>query len=218
MTTGKRIFDIAISIGGLILTWPLLLVIAVLVKAEDGGAALFRQERVGRDGRIFRMWKFRTMVADAGTLGPQLTAAHDERITKLGASLRQMKLDELPQLFNVLTGEMTMVGPRPEVPSYVATYTSEHRRVLALTPGITDRASIVFLDEAALLRDASDPERLYVDHILPEKIRLNLEYAQAATRWRDLMVIIDTLRHMLPHERSTPAVPRAIYFPAVPEP
>ena len=218
MTTGKRIFDIAIGIAGLILIWPVLLVIAVLVKAEDGGEVLFSQERVGRDGRPFRMWKFRTMVTDPGNPGPQLTATHDARITTIGALLRQLRLDELPQLFNVLVGEMTMVGPRPEVPKYVASYTPAQRRVLALTPGITDRASIEFLDEAALLRGEPDPERFYVDRIMPEKIRLNLEYAERATRWRDLMVIIDTLRHLLPRERSAPAKPRANYLPAISEP
>ena len=218
MTTGKRIFDVAIAVAGLILIWPLLLLIAVLVKAEDGGPVLFRQERVGRDGRPFRMWKFRTMVTDPENLGPQLTAAQDDRITTVGAFLRQLRLDELPQLFNVLTGEMTMVGPRPEVPKYVATYTGAQRRVLALTPGITDRASIEFLDEAGLLRGQSDPEKFYIERIMPEKIRLNLDYAEGATRWGDLMVIIDTLRRILPRERSAPAEPRPIYSPAVTEP
>jgi lipopolysaccharide/colanic/teichoic acid biosynthesis glycosyltransferase len=218
VTTGKRIFDIAIGIAGLILLWPVLLLIAILVKAEDGGDVLFRQERVGRDGRPFGMWKFRTMITDPENLGPQLTAAHDERITTAGALLRQLRLDELPQLFNVIVGEMSMVGPRPEVPKYVASYTTEQRRVLELTPGITDRASIEFLDEAGLLRGESDPEKFYIDRIMPEKIRLNLEYAGSATRWRDLMVIIDTLRRILPRERPAPAKPRAIYFPAISEP
>lgn len=196
MNASKRVFDLAASIGGLLLGCPLLLIIAVLVKAQDGGPALFRQERVGRGGRLFRMWKFRTMVSDAVALGPSLTTADDGRITELGAFLRRTKLDELPQLFNVLRGEMTMVGPRPEVPSYVAKYTAEQRRVLELTPGITDRASIVFVDEAVLLGEVADPERFYLDRVMPEKIRLNLEYARRATRWQDLLVIIDTLRQM----------------------
>ncbi len=218
MTTGKRIFDIAIGIVGLLLIWPVLLLIAILVKVEDGGDVLFRQERVGRDGRPFRMWKFRTMVTDSENLGPQLTAAHDDRITTVGALLRQLRLDELPQLFNVLAGEMTMVGPRPEVQKYVASYTAAQRRVLALTPGITDRASIEFLDEAGLLRGEPDPEQFYIERIMPEKIRINLEYAERATRSRDLMVIIDTVRRILPRRRPAPAQPRAIYFPAISEP
>lgn len=197
---------------------PLLLVIAILVKAEDGGDVLFRQERVGRGGRSFRMWKFRTMVSDASTIGPQLTVADDERITRLGAFLRRMKLDELPQLFNVFTGDMTMVGPRPEVAKFVATYTPEQRRVLELTPGITDRASIVFVDEGALLREVHDPEQFYLDRILPEKIRLNLEYAKSATRWRDLVVIVGTLRHLLgPTDSTDRGSPRS-YLSAAPEP
>lgn len=218
MNTGKRLFDIAVSVAGLIFVWPLLLIVAVLVKTEDGGDALFRQERVGRDGRPFRMWKFRTMVPNAGSLGPLLTASRDERITRVGASLRRMKLDELPQLFNVLTGEMAMVGPRPEVPEYVAAYTPEQRRVLALTPGITDRASIEFIDEAAQLEEVADPERYYLEHIMPAKIQLNLEYAKTATRWQDLVVIIETLRRVLPRERSASAESRPVYLPAVPEP
>ena len=218
MTSGKRIFDIAFGIVGLLLIWPLLLLIATLVKVEDGGDALFRQERVGRDGRPFRMWKFRTMVTDSENLGPQLTAADDDRITTVGALLRQLRLDELPQLFNVLVGEMTMVGPRPEVPKYVASYTAAQRRVLALTPGITDRASIEFLDEAALLRGEPDPEKFYIERIMPEKIRLNLEYAEAATRWTDFMVIIDTVRRIMPRRWSASAQRRPIYFSAASEP
>lgn len=218
MTTGKRIFDLAIGSAGLFLIWPVLLLIAVLVKLDGGGDVLFRQERVGRDGRPFRMWKFRTMVTDPENLGPQLTSAHDDRITAVGAVLRRLRLDELPQLFNVFAGEMTMVGPRPEVPKYVARYTVAQRRVLALTPGITDRASIEFFDEAGMLRGEADPEKFYIERIMPEKIRLNLEYAEGATRWRDLIVIIDTVRRILPRQRPAPAERRAIYFPAISEP
>lgn len=218
MNADKRAFDLAASIGGILLTWPLMLIIAAVVKAQDGGPALFRQERVGRGGRLFRMWKFRTMVSDAAALGPSLTAADDERITKLGAFLRRTKLDELPQLFNVLKGEMTMVGPRPEVPNFVAKYTDAQRRVLDLTPGITDRASIVFVDEAALLSGVPDTERFYVERVMPEKIRLNLEYAERATRWQDLLIIVDTLRQML---SQTPVVrpdATADYLSALSEP
>jgi lipopolysaccharide/colanic/teichoic acid biosynthesis glycosyltransferase len=164
VTLAKRSFDLAASVGGLVVLFPLLALIAIFVKAEDRGPVFFRQERIGRGGRPFRMWKFRTMVPNASTLGPPLTAAGDSRITRVGAWLRAHKLDELPQLLNVVLGEMTMVGPRPEVPKYVDLYTKEQRSVLALDPGITDRASIVFADEGALLAKYPDPERFYVYH------------------------------------------------------
>jgi len=190
------------SVGGLLVIWPLMLIIALLVKAEDGGAVLFRQERIGRRGRPFRMWKFRTMVPDAETLGPQITAAGDHRITRVGAWLRRQKLDELPQIFNVLSGEMTMVGPRPEVPKYVGMYTPEQRSVLELDPGITDQASVLFADEAALLAGKADPEAFYIERIVPEKIRINLEYADRATPLRDFEVVLETLGHVLSRVRS----------------
>lgn len=198
MRRGKRTLDLALSAGALLLFSPLLLVIAMFVKAEDGAAVLFGQERVGRGGRLFRMWKFRTMIPNAGNLGSQITAANDSRITRVGAWLRERKLDELPQLFNVLVGDMSLVGPRPEVPKYVATYTPEQQRVLELKPGITDRASILFANESELLAEASDPERVYVERIMPEKIRINLEYARTATTLRDIKVILQTLRHLYP--------------------
>lgn len=202
MTRAKRSFDLAVTIGGLLLVWPLLLLIAVLVKTEDGGAVFFRQERIGRGGRPFRMWKFRTMATHAEKVGPQLTTASDRRITRIGAWLRRRKLDELPQLFNVLAGDMTMVGPRPEVPKYVAMYTPHQRKVLELMPGITDRASIVFADESALLAQTRDFERFYIDRLVPEKIRVNLEYADRATPLRDLGIVLETLGRVLLGERS----------------
>jgi lipopolysaccharide/colanic/teichoic acid biosynthesis glycosyltransferase len=196
VTLAKRSFDLAISVGGLLVLAPLMLLIAVLVKAEDGGGVFFRQERIGRGGRAFRMWKFRTMVPGASTLGPPLTAAGDRRITRIGGWLREKKLDELPQLFNVLLGEMTMVGPRPEVPKYVDMYTTEQRDVLKLAPGITDRASILFADESELLAEHADPERFYIEEIVPEKIRINLEYAGRATLLNDLRVVLQTIGHV----------------------
>ncbi len=196
MTLAKRSFDLAASIGGLLVLAPLMLLIAILVKAEDGGRVFFRQERIGRGGRAFGMWKFRTMVPGASALGPSLTAAGDRRVTRMGAWLRGKKLDELPQLFNVLLGEMTMVGPRPEVPKYVDMYTMEQRDVLKLAPGITDRASILFADESELLAEHADPERFYIEEIVPEKIRINLEYADRATSFSDLKVVLQTLGHV----------------------
>jgi lipopolysaccharide/colanic/teichoic acid biosynthesis glycosyltransferase len=202
VTRTKRAFDIAASIGGLLFVSPLLLVIAVLIKAEDAGTVFFRQERIGRGGRPFRMWKFRTMAPHAEKLGPQLTTASDRRITRIGAWLRRRKLDELPQLFNVLAGDMTMVGPRPEVPKYVAMYTPDQQKVLELTPGITDRASIVFADESALLAETPDFERFYVERVVPEKIRVNLEYAERATPLGDLGIVLETLGCVLPRDSS----------------
>jgi lipopolysaccharide/colanic/teichoic acid biosynthesis glycosyltransferase len=194
MRRGKRVFDLTGALVGLALLWPLLAVIAVVVKASDGGPVFFRQERVGYRGRRFQMWKFRTMGPRARSSGIQLTVAGDPRITRVGRWLRHLKLDELPQLFNVLAGEMSLVGPRPEVPRYVATYTREQRRVLELVPGVTDVSSIAYRRENELLAEASDPERAYMEHILPEKIRLSLEYAAGASVWRDFLVILETIK------------------------
>jgi len=195
MTRAKRTLDLVTAGVGLMLLAPLLAVVAVLVKTEDGGSVFFRQERVGYRGRPFRIWKLRTMVPDAG--GLPLTVGGDSRVTRVGAWLRRFKLDELPQLFNVLAGDMTLVGPRPEVPRYVASYSAEQRRVLDLVPGVTDEASIRYVAESALLAATLDPERVYVSEIVPDKIRLNLAYAAHATVWTDMKVILATLRRLV---------------------
>ncbi|HEU4588119.1 MAG TPA: SDR family NAD(P)-dependent oxidoreductase [Gemmatimonadales bacterium] len=199
MTTSKRIFDIGGSLAGLILLWPVFAAVALLVRLEDGGPVLFRQERVGVGGRFFRMLKFRTM--RRATAGALLTVADDPRVTRVGRWLRRFRLDELPQLVNVLRGEMSLVGPRPEVPQFVAHYTREQRRVLELVPGITDPASLHFLDEEKLLAGASDPEATYIRDILPKKIRLQLDYAAECTAWRDFLLILDTLVRLVPRVR-----------------
>jgi lipopolysaccharide/colanic/teichoic acid biosynthesis glycosyltransferase len=193
MKLEKRLFDIVASAIGLLVLWPVFLVIAVLIKLEDGGPVFYRQERIGYKGRPFKIWKFRTMVVNADKLGKPLTVGRDPRITRVGYWLRKFKLDELPQLLNVLLGEMSLVGPRPEVPQYVALYAPEQRKVLDLVPGITDPASIKFANEAELLAEASDPEKFYIEHIMPAKIRLNMEYASHATLWSDILVILKTL-------------------------
>ena len=192
MTRAKRTLDLIGAGAGLVLLSPLLLLIALLIRAEDGGPVFFRQERVGYRGRPFRIWKFRTMVPDAAARGLPLTVGQDPRLTRVGAWLRRFKLDELPQLFNVLAAEMTLVGPRPEVPRYVAAYGVEQRQVLQLVPGVTDEASIRYFDESALLAGAADPEHMYLDEIMPEKIQLNLAYAAHATVWTDIRVILST--------------------------
>jgi lipopolysaccharide/colanic/teichoic acid biosynthesis glycosyltransferase len=189
MKRSKRLFDIVCVIPGLIVLLPLGCVIGLAIWLEDRGPIIFKQERVGFRGVPFKIWKFRTMVVNAERLGKQLTVGRDPRITRVGALLRQTKLDELPQLVNVFLGEMSLVGPRPEVPRYVALYSTEQARVLELMPGITDLASIEYRDENQLLATASDPERLYVAEIMPTKIRINLEYAQRASVLNDLRVI-----------------------------
>ena len=202
----KRLLDICLSVAGLVLLSPLFVLIAILIKAEDGGPVFFSQKRIGRGGAPFTIWKFRTMVPHAERIGGQLTSSGDQRITRVGARLRRRKLDELPQLLNVLVGEMTLVGPRPEVSRYVTMYGSEQLGVLELVPGVTDRASILFADEGDRLARSPDPERLYVEHIMPEKIRVNLEYARKATVLNDIRVILDTVRRLF-GQQGNPTTP-----------
>jgi lipopolysaccharide/colanic/teichoic acid biosynthesis glycosyltransferase len=178
---------------GLVVLGPLLLLIAAAVKWQDGGPVLYRGERVGRDGMPFRMLKFRTMVVNADTLGPSSTAKDDRRITRVGEFLRRYKLDELPQLMNVLGGQMSFVGPRPQVPWAVALYTHEEKQLLSVRPGITDYASIKFSNEAELLRGSTDPDRDYLRIIAPEKIRLGLEYVKNRSLRLDLQILAATV-------------------------
>jgi FlaA1/EpsC-like NDP-sugar epimerase/lipopolysaccharide/colanic/teichoic acid biosynthesis glycosyltransferase len=198
--TVKRVLDLFCTAIGLVLLAPLFAIVAILIKLDDGGPVFYRQRRVGRGGRSFAMYKFRSMRvrSDEGAL---LTVGADPRITRVGFWIRRFKVDELPQLFNVLTGEMTLVGPRPEVERYVDLYSAEQRRVLDLTPGITDPASIRFWDESRLLAEAGDPERYYVSHIMPEKLRIQLAYADEQSVWSDLLVVLHTLRRLWPEAR-----------------
>lgn len=189
----KRIFDIVLSFMGIILLAPLLSALTVMVWASDRGRPFFLQERVGRAGRPFRIIKFRSMRVGAERMGPSITGAQDTRITRLGRILRNWKLDELPQLFNVLKGDMSLVGPRPEVPRYVAFYTDEQRRVLAYRPGITDLATLKFRDEEGMLARAEDAEKFYREYCIPKKIELNMTYAANASVLRDIGLIIRTL-------------------------
>lgn len=191
----KRVFDVlCAALGLLILLVPGLLV-AAWIKRDSPGPVFFRQERVGRGGRLFRIHKFRTMRVDAPSLGPQITIGADPRITRSGQWLRASKVDELPQLLDVLRGEMSLVGPRPEVPRYVAFYPDELREVvLSVRPGITDPASLSFRHESELLAASADPERTYVEQVLPEKLQLSADYIRRATVGRDLVVILQTLR------------------------
>lgn len=191
----KRIFDLIFSALGLILLAPVFLILALLIKGHDKGPVFFRQFRVGRSGRLFRIWKFRTMIPGAGQLGGAITVGQDSRITPLGHSLRRFKLDEFPQLINVLLGEMSLVGPRPEVEKYVKLYTLEQKQVLDLMPGITDPASFAFYDESSLLAKVADADRFYQEKLMPEKIRINLDYATKASLFSDFILIVATLAH-----------------------
>jgi len=190
---GKRLFDLLAAVCGLVSISPLLLVIAAAIKVDSPGAIFFRQERIGRSGVPFRIHKFRTMRMDAEGKG-QLTVGRDGRVTRVGRVLRRFKLDELPQLIDILTGDMSLVGPRPEVPKYVAVYPPDVKaRVLSIRPGITDFASIAFRNENALLGSSQDPERTYVEEVLPEKLKLNLAYLDRQSFLLDLQIIFKTL-------------------------
>ena len=194
----KRIFDLIVASAGLVVLAPLFFVIAAWIKLDSSGPVFFRQERVGRHGRIFRIHKFRTMRTDADRAGLQLTAANDRRITRTGTLLRKHKLDEWPQLIDVVQGTMSLVGPHPEVPAYVARYPDDLRRiVLSGPPGITDNASIEFHDESRLLGLARDPEGEYLEVILPKKLSLYVKYVRERSLWFDIVLITRTLRTVI---------------------
>jgi lipopolysaccharide/colanic/teichoic acid biosynthesis glycosyltransferase len=198
MTMAKRVFDLVGAALALLLLAPLLLVLAAWVRLDSPGPVFFRQERVGRFGRPFRIHKFRTMVADAPARGPAITIGADPRITRAGVWLRRTKLDELPQLIDVLRGDMSLVGPRPEVPHYAELWPADLReRVLSVRPGITDPVSLKLADENELLARAADPEREYVEILLPAKARAAAAYAEQATLWTDLQLLARTLRLLL---------------------
>ncbi|MEK8049873.1 sugar transferase [Ideonella sp. DXS22W] len=191
----KRLFDLIGAGIALLLLSPVLLAVALWIRLDSPGPVFFRQERVGRGGRAFRIHKFRTMRVDAPALGPAVTVGRDARITRAGHWLRHYRIDELPQFIDVLQGTMSLVGPRPEVPQYVAHYPEALRQqVLAVRPGITDPASLAGLDESTWLATAADPERTYIEQILPAKLALQADYARRATLVSDLAVLWRTLR------------------------
>jgi lipopolysaccharide/colanic/teichoic acid biosynthesis glycosyltransferase len=191
----KRVFDVCGAALALLLLSPLLLLVALAVKLDSPGPVFFRQQRVGRHGALFNIHKFRSMTA--GAEGLPLTVGADARITRAGRFLRRTRLDELPQLIDVLQGSMSLVGPRPEVPRYVAHYPAALReRVLAVRPGITSPAALAFIDEATLLARAADPEREYIDVILPAKLQCAATYAESATLGSDVAVLWRTVRRL----------------------
>lgn len=191
---GKRIFDFASALLGLIIVSPLLVIVSIAVKLSSAGPVLFRQTRVGRKFQPFRIVKFRTM--REGMHGPLITASGDKRVTPVGRLLRLTKIDELPQLWNVLVGDMSLVGPRPEIPEYVERFREDYEEILAVRPGITDPASIEFRREEILLAQSDNPEAKYLSVILPQKLAMAREYVKTRTFFGDLILIFRTIAHV----------------------
>jgi lipopolysaccharide/colanic/teichoic acid biosynthesis glycosyltransferase len=190
---GKRIFDFIASLIGLILLSPFLVIIGVLVKISDKGPVFYRSKRVGQNFKPFYLLKFRTMVVNAEELGPSITKGGDQRITKIGKFLRKTKLDELPQLWNVIKGELSLVGPRPEVEKYISFYKDDYKEILKIRPGITDYAAIKFRNEEEILAKFEDLEKAYIENVLPEKIKLYKTYLNEIGFLTDLKIIFKTL-------------------------
>ena len=192
----KRIFDIISSLFGLILLSPFMIIIAILIKIDSKGPVFFKQVRVTKNGREFKIFKYRTMRVGSDKYS-QITVGKDNRITKIGAFLRKYKLDEIPQLINVLLGDMSLVGPRPEVPKYVALYTDEQKEILKVRAGVTDYASIEFSNENDLLANEIDPEKAYIEKIMPRKIELNKRYLLEISILTDIKIILLTIKKIL---------------------
>ena len=192
----KRIFDIILSLFGLIILLPFMLIIAIFIKLDSKGPVFFKQLRVTKNGREFKIFKYRTMRVGSDKYS-QITVGKDDRITKIGSFLRKYKLDEIPQLINVLIGDMSLVGPRPEVPKYVALYTDEQKEILKVRAGITDYASIEFSDENDLLASEEDPEKAYIEKVMPKKIELNKKYISEISILTDIKIILLTIKKIL---------------------
>ena len=192
----KRIFDITLSLFGLIILLPFMLIIAIFIKFDSKGSIFFKQIRITKGGREFKILKYRTMRAGSDKYS-QITVGKDERITKIGSFLRKYKLDEIPQLINVLIGDMSLVGPRPEVPKYVALYTDEQKEILKVRAGITDYASIEFSNENDLLALEKDSEKAYIEKIMPKKIELNKKYLSEISMLTDIRIILLTIKKIL---------------------
>lgn len=188
-----RLIDIVLSIFGLIMLSPILLLTAIGISLESRGGVFFRQTRVGKDFKEFKLLKFRSMFVNSELRGQLTVGSRDARITKMGYFIRKYKVDELPQLINVLLGDMSLVGPRPEVPKYVSKYTKEQKRLLSVRPGITDYASLYYFEEADLLAASDDPERTYIEKVMPEKLSFSLRYLNQKSVYSDLKIIIFTV-------------------------
>lgn len=189
----KRIFDLIFSISFALISLPLMLVVAVIIKLDSPGKIIFKQKRVTEGGRVFEIFKFRTMVENAEKLGAQVTTGEDLRITKCGKWLRKLRIDEFPQIFNIIKGDLSFVGPRPEVVRYVKEYTPEMLATLLIPAGVTSTASILYKDEAKLLENAKNPDEVYIQEILPEKMKYNLDYIKKFGIIYDFKVIIKTV-------------------------
>jgi lipopolysaccharide/colanic/teichoic acid biosynthesis glycosyltransferase len=192
----KRLFDVIAATLGLVVLMPLWVVIAALIKLQDGGSVFYGARRVGQHGRIFKLMKFRTMVLNADKIGAAITTQNDPRVTRIGRFLRKTKLDELPQLFNVLKGDMSLVGPRPEDPVYVAFYNDEQKEILRVKPGITSAASLTYRHEEQLL-SGPDWELVYKNQVMPAKLKIDLDYLTHRTFFTDLDLIFRTIKSML---------------------
>jgi lipopolysaccharide/colanic/teichoic acid biosynthesis glycosyltransferase len=193
VAAAKRALDLVLASLGLLLLAPVFAVVAIAVKLDSRGPVFFRQERVGRGGKHFRMIKFRTMVVDAERLGTNISPTRDPRLTRVGAFLRRAFLDEAPQLVNVLKGDMSLVGPRPETPDYAALFSPEERAILAVRPGMSGPSTLAYSrDEAAILAAQQDPNRYYEDHLLHERVRVDLEYLESPTPWQDIRILART--------------------------
>jgi lipopolysaccharide/colanic/teichoic acid biosynthesis glycosyltransferase len=193
----KRLFDILFSLFILLFSLPLGIVLSVLIVLESKGGVFYKQERIGKNGVPFYLLKFRSMRTDADKLGKLTVGMRDPRITKIGYFIRKFKLDEFPQFFNVLKGEMSIVGPRPDVQEYVDLYSEEERKVLNVRPGITDYASLEYFEESDLLAKSSNPEKTYIEEIMPAKLKLNQKYIANPTLWVDLKIIFLTAKRIL---------------------
>jgi len=199
----KRTFDIGVSFVGLILLSPLMLLAALAIKLDSPGPIMFRQKRIGKGFRPFLIYKFRTMVQGASDRRRSLTVGDDPRITSSGRFLRRTKIDEIPQLINVLKGDMSFVGPRPEVPEFVELFREDYEETLTVRPGITDLASVKYRDEAAVLGHCNNPQEEYLRHVLPDKINLNKEYIRRSSFFFDLTLILKTVRKLFEHQVSS---------------
>jgi lipopolysaccharide/colanic/teichoic acid biosynthesis glycosyltransferase len=204
----KRLFDNCFSFLGLVLLLPLFILIAILIKIDSSGPIFFKQERIGRHFKPFFIYKFRTMIKDGDRRGLQITVGGDNRITRIGRLLRKAKLDEFPQLINVLMGEMSLVGPRPEVKMYVDLLREDYMEILKMRPGITDISSITFRHEEEVLKNQADPEWYYREVLLPEKIKLAREYVKTSSVLYDLKLIFNTLRKIFSHS----AIPEDLFL------
>ena len=194
----KRFFDLFFAIPGLLILSPLFLFVAAWIKFDSPGSVLFQQTRVGIGGKLFKIYKFRTMVSNAEQIGKKITVGGDPRITRCGHFLRKYKLDELPQLFNVIKGEMSLVGPRPEVSEYVAYYTEREKKIiLSVPPGMTDFASLEFHNENEILKKALDPQKEYIENIMPIKLNYYVKYVQERSLVVDFILIIKTIRTII---------------------